>query len=1178
MVRRLALRTGIVRSHDQPLVTVVVPVFDVERYLAACLQSLATQTHDNLQVVMVDDGSPDRSIDVMLAYARRDDRFEIIRQANAGPGAARNTGAKAARGTYLMFVDSDDTLERDAVATHVLSLEVSRSDFSVAPYRRFNRSGRWPAAWWIKQAHERRRRRVTLAGFPDIQVNAVVWSKCFRRRFWEHHGLSFPAGVLYEDQTVSSRAYALARTFDVQSHVIYNWRVREDQTSITQQITEARDLRFRLAAAEASLGVLEEHGQLGARDARLIQFLRHDLQHAVKAAQHGDDEYWQVLRRGLDRLTRHVTPEVWTNVSVQQRIGIRLVLEDLRRETTWFTGLGRSTPKHSPAIAAGGRLHLDTPARHILGLPPTDPELAFADYQLSLVTSIRRICWTDDGMLCVTGWAYVDNVSLAEPATAFSLRLWAEHPDRMTRISLPVRSTPSPEVTGVSKHRYANYERSVFQVEVDPRELIRHSDVQAPVRWRLVVEVSAAGIVRSGPLRGRDGGGSAARPTARFFGDVEAVPRYSPRTGLRVDIAPIRCEVESAGVVDRVLSVRVRGRAGFVPNEIEITFRGERGRIRQPLTPMADDRAWVELVLPSAGPDERPDGVEQGLVRIVSLEGERAPAALRAPEVLIRQRYRSQHAARTEYGNLCVLDEYYALRVHHAEVTSDHRLTVVGTVVGLRAEDITVVVGSPKAEASGPARPTTDGQFTASIQLDHDPWGLGRRPLPSGRYRLTAHAVDRFGVVKDVPVRAEQALIDRLPFAFANQLARATLRRARRRRLRLDLEPPLTRGERGARPQQRLQNQLAARRSRPRSEPGAVLFRSYYGEIAGCNQLAVHRELVRRGTGHRLYWAVKDHSVRVPEGGIPVIHDSAEWYRLLHEAEFYLDNMHQPIYHRKPSHQVQVQTFHGYPFKQMGFANWARQRREQAHIQSYVERAEDWDFLVSPATYGTEPLRTAFGFPNEVLEIGYPRNDVLLGAAAEQIRMATRRRLGIRPDQTALLYAPTFRDHLARNDFAAAMVDFLDLQLLSAALGPTFVILVRGHAFNARRSERIGSFGHVVDVTDYPEVNALILASDAGICDYSSIRFDYGLTGKPMIFLVPDLEDYLSEIRGAILPYEPTAPGPLLHSTDDVISAVVDLPRVQRDYAGARATFRRRFLDLDDGHAAERLVDRVFLR
>jgi CDP-glycerol glycerophosphotransferase len=177
-----------------------------------------------------------------------------------------------------------------------------------------------------------------------------------------------------------------------------------------------------------------------------------------------------------------------------------------------------------------------------------------------------------------------------------------------------------------------------------------------------------------------------------------------------------------------------------------------------------------------------------------------------------------------------------------------------------------------------------------------------------------------------------------------------------------------------------------------------------------------------------------------------------------------------------------------------------------------------------------------------------------------------------------LLYAPTFRDELAQNDFKASMVDFLDIPRLAAALGDSFMLLVRGHAFNARVDARVGSRGNVLDVTDYPNVADLCLASDAAILDYSSLRFDYALTGKPMIFMVPDLEQYTETSRGSLFSYEPTAPGPHLKTTTDVVSAARDLPAVRRDYADAYAAFTAEFLDLDDGHATERLVDRVFIR
>jgi CDP-glycerol glycerophosphotransferase len=515
--------------------------------------------------------------------------------------------------------------------------------------------------------------------------------------------------------------------------------------------------------------------------------------------------------------------------------------------------------------------------------------------------------------------------------------------------------------------------------------------------------------------------------------------------------------------------------------------------------------------------------------------------------------------------------------VESAAVDEQGVLRISGGTVGVVADRLTFSVTAPRAQAIGRARATTPGHFEATVELGHDPWLLGHTVLPGGMYVLQCSEKTGTDAGADVIVHIEQAVIDTFPCFFATPAVRGQLRLSRPDGLQIVLEPPLADDERGARQQERLQLALKGRLASEEYERGAVLFRSYFGEVAACNPLAVHRELRRRGTRHTLYWAVTDHSVAVPEGGIPVIHDSAEWYRLLHDAQFYMDNMHQPMYHKKPAHQIQIQTFHGYPFKQMGLSHWAWQNRDKVHIQSYLDRAKDWDYLVSPASYGTKALCEEFGFPNEVLEIGYPRNDVLLSPEAPDIAATVRERLGIRPDQTVLLYAPTFRDEMAQNDFKASMVDFLDLPRLAAALGDQYVVLVRGHAFNARVDARVGSRGSVLDVTDYPDVADLCLASDAAIVDYSSLRFDYALTGKPMIFMVPDLERYAETSRGSLFAFEPTAPGPHVKTTTEVVSAAADLPAVRRDYADAYAAFTAEFLDLDDGHASERLVDAVFI-
>jgi CDP-glycerol glycerophosphotransferase len=128
---------------------------------------------------------------------------------------------------------------------------------------------------------------------------------------------------------------------------------------------------------------------------------------------------------------------------------------------------------------------------------------------------------------------------------------------------------------------------------------------------------------------------------------------------------------------------------------------------------------------------------------------------------------------------------------------------------------------------------------------------------------------------------------------------------------------------------------------------------------------------------------------------------------------------------------------------------------------------------------------------------------------------------------------------------------------------------------NARVAGRTARSGNVIDVTDHPEITDLVLASDAAVLDYSSLRFDYALTGKPMVFLVPDLDLYKDKARGWLFDYEPTAPGPLVSSTSEVVAAVSDLRSLASRTAAAREEFRSRDLDLEDGRASQRLVDAV---
>ena len=1255
-----------------PLVSIVIPVYNVERYLPQCLDSVLSQSYTNLQVLLVDDGSPDNSIDIMNRYAEQDRRVQIIRQANAGLGAARNTGARYAKGTFLMFIDSDDVLKPDAIRTYVRALRRSGSDFAVSGYERMNSSRTWPAAWWIRAAHRFSRLGTNLIDSPDICVNAVAWSKFYRRSFWEQNGFAFPVGVLYEDQALSTRAYARAAAFDILSNVTYGWRVREDRTSITQQSTALKDLRARLHAAENSLAELSAPRLRHVRNVRLGQYLSNDFPLSIRSAQHADDEFWQLLTDGLRRLTADADDEVWERVSAQHRIAIRLVTEGHRDAAIDFVGLGHNNTKNIRPVVGDGAVYLDTPARHVLGMEATDPLLALAQHQLGLVTSIRRAYWDSEHRYHIEGWAYIDNVDLAQCST--DVRLTAVERASGFEYGCDVTMLPNPEVTAATKHRYADYEPSCFHAVFDlpaaiaswqrrPRDdqdaetasgqqfddvsvVTDDSDDRAsgqadsvpadadtrntvtaahtPIGhdrtpsgaeeqdqsnqdgdeqdaapsdrsdWQLYVAVTSAGISREGLLVGLEHGGSAGRLQADFLPDGSHVEvGYSGKNGLHFPVRRPPYEVSDVRLDGRSLTVSVLSTSRKRPHSLELTGNRSKQVVKATLNQAAgatgpQDRYRTTFDVPEPGLGIRSGNQLTGetwTVRVVAEDGRRYPAAWPDEATPAEFRLANPRADRTQFGNLGIIDEPAAVRVQAAEFSADG-LRLTGTLVGGDPDQLLLRLHTGKARSQTRATSTGDGRFTAMIALQADPWGLGALPLPTGEYALSAELDGRD---IPVPVRAGDELIRQLPIIFADLPTptvpggrlRGQLRLHKPNLLCLRLELPFTDADRGSRRQQAHQDRLQARHDDPQFEAGAVLLRSYYGEICGCNPRALSDYLVREqlagaGRPYQVYWAIKDYSVRVPDGTIAVLHESAEWYRLLHDAQYYMDNMHQPVYDRKPAHQVQIQTFHGYPFKQMGLSHWAMQGRDVAHINSYLQRADDWDYLVSPASYGTEALCREFGFHNTVLEIGYPRNDVLFSPDAATIAETVRHRLGVGSDQTAVLYAPTFRDGLSVDDNTAAMIDFLDLDELAARLGPHYVIMVRGHAFNARLANRVGSRGSIIDVTDYPDIAELCLASDAAILDYSSLRFDYGLTGQPMIFHVPDLVQYSTEARGSLWDYEPTAPGPLLSTTDEVIEAVVNLDRIRDEYAETYATFRESFLDLDDGHATERLYSKAF--
>lgn len=277
----------------QPRLSVVVPFYNVVDYLEECLRSIARQSLEDLEVIMVDDGSTDGSGEIAEGMADEDNRFTLLRHENRGTGASRNAGLQRVTGDYLCFVDGDDIVADNAYDVLVSSLDESGSDISCGAVRRFNSSREWPST--LHEGIFDKTRIGTHITLDDVLLgDRTVWNKVYRRSFWLAHGFVFPYYIL-EDAAVAVPAHVRAQKVDVLFDVVYFWREREGTVlSHTQRLFERPLLEGRMAQVRDVSFFLAGHSP-ELKKAYDVVALKHDVLILLYACSRVDDN----LRRSI---------------------------------------------------------------------------------------------------------------------------------------------------------------------------------------------------------------------------------------------------------------------------------------------------------------------------------------------------------------------------------------------------------------------------------------------------------------------------------------------------------------------------------------------------------------------------------------------------------------------------------------------------------------------------------------------------------------------------------------------------------------------------------------------------------------------------------------------------------------------------------------------------------------
>ncbi len=1143
------------RRSGLPVLSVVVPSYNVRDYLGECLGSLLVQTRRDLEVIVVDDGSTDGSWEIARGFAARDHRVSVFRQTNSGQGIARNLGVEHARGRFLTFIDADDTVPPRAFEHMIRTLEKSGSDFCVGSARRFS-NNRYQATAWANTVHQKDRLGVSIESFPLAMQDIIACNRMFRTEFWRTRVGGFRGHIAYEDHVPMLTAYVRAKRFDILSAVTYNWRIREDLTSTSQQKASIENLLDRVAVKEEAYEMLRAEAPESVFNTWVARALEVDFPAFIAPALLATDMYRSILSATYRTFLARAVPEAMDEVRFFQKSRAWLVAHERWSDVEAADDYFRETGQLPPTAVEDGRILAEN-CDFLVGAPPEFRELSPLETRFD--GALERVRWRDDGQLELSGWALIRGLSMPDFGET---RAWLEETATGARLDLAPEQVPCPAATIWARNHHTTYDGAGYRIILDAAGL-------APGHWRLHLEVSYLGMTRRGEVHRYVQGGSAAHPRSRSVGTGRPIlisPGHDPSHGFSIDVRQAKVAlVESHLTGARSVSGRIQIEPGLRLESLSLA--AGRARVLVQVRPETADTCSFTAKLPV-----HPGGGYEEWLLTADLGGDEPELVVWAAEPSTTATASGLRWRGGPRGGSQVRAADPHLVV--SSITVDQDTMVLRARPGspglarLRLAQLTnarLTVAALSVEEIGPDEVELVFPCVASVL------GGPPLPLPSGNYTISLP-----GTTDPLPVTAAPgiAMSQLLPLEFAtNQLHLRLTTAPASGELILRAAAPLRDAERSLHGQRALQRAYQVRDVEP-SE--SVLFQCYRGEFATDSQRALDVGLQVHRPGLTRYWGVLDHSVDVPAGSVRVLIGSREWYDVLASSRYLCNNIDFDGFFRKRPHQHYLQTFHGYPFKSMGRGFWSgKDFSEERIVRELERRNSEYDAILVPSERAAGFYRSEYDYTGRVLVTGYPRSDFPVIADRKQVRTEVLHRLGIPLDKRVVLYAPTYRDNLTTRTYAARLFAELDLAELTAALGKDVVILLRGHNNNQREQDRVSDIPGVVDVTDYPEINHLTVAADTAILDYSSLRFDWALTGKPMVFFVPDVDDYFGR-RPPLFGFRESAPGPLLATTAQVASALADLPGLETGYRDAIAAFNATFNELHDGHATDRVIEQFF--
>ncbi len=362
-----------------------------------------------------------------------------------------------------------------------------------------------------------------------------------------------------------------------------------------------------------------------------------------------------------------------------------------------------------------------------------------------------------------------------------------------------------------------------------------------------------------------------------------------------------------------------------------------------------------------------------------------------------------------------------------------------------------------------------------------------------------------------------------------------------------------------------------------------ILFESSNGRNYTGNPRYIYEEILNQGLDKefKCVWSLAQINTQIPGNPIKVKRSFFRFlYYTLRSGAWIFDSRHL-YYLRKNEKTKYIQTWHGTPLKKlaldMDYIDMAGNKNIKEYHEEFKKNTKTWQYLISQNEYSTEIFKRAFDFKGEILEIGYPRNDILINNNTLQYISKIKTKFNIPKNKKIILYAPTWRDneYYQRGEYKFATK--MDFNKMYAELNNEYILIVKFHYLVKENINWDNYKEFIIECNEDWDIQELYLISDMLITDYSSVMFDYSILKKPIIFYTYDLENYENNIRNFYFDMTKEVPGPICKTNTELINFIKNYNEedYNREYAEKYEKFNKKFNPYDNGKSSKRIIELI---